>query len=57
MRTYVRRDGDTLGRKAGWKDWNVVHYAGEQDFVLVTASTRGQGFCDEDQAHPGIARL
>jgi hypothetical protein len=22
--------------KAGWKDWNVVHYAGDGDFVLVT---------------------
>ena len=22
--------------KAGWKDWNVVHYAHEQDFILVT---------------------
>ena len=22
--------------KAGWKDWNVVRYAGDGDFVLVT---------------------
>ena len=22
--------------KAGWKDWNVLHYAAEGDFVLVT---------------------
>jgi predicted nuclease of predicted toxin-antitoxin system len=22
--------------KAGWKDWNVIRYAGDGDFVLVT---------------------
>ena len=22
--------------RAGWKDWNVVRYAGEGDFILVT---------------------
>jgi hypothetical protein len=22
--------------RAGWKDWNVMHYASDRDFVLVT---------------------
>ena len=24
-----------IGR-AGWKDWNVIHYASEGDFIVVT---------------------
>jgi predicted nuclease of predicted toxin-antitoxin system len=25
--------------RAGWKDWNVVHYARDGDFILVTNNT------------------
>jgi predicted nuclease of predicted toxin-antitoxin system len=34
--------------KAGWKDWNVVRYASDGDFVLVTMTP--VIFCDSMQS-------
>lgn len=27
--------------RAGWKDWNVIRYAQDGDFMVVSASFRG----------------
>jgi predicted nuclease of predicted toxin-antitoxin system len=44
--------------RAGWKDWNVVRYAGEGDFILVTnnASDFRQLYA-EQPLHAGLVIL
>ena len=44
--------------RAGWKDWNVVRYAGEGDFILVTnnASDFRQLYA-EQPLHAGLIIL
>ena len=44
--------------KAGWKDWNVVRYASEGDFVLVTNNASDfRGLYAAEPLHAGLVIL